>query len=285
MNYCVSCGQPLAENAAFCPNCGTKVEKDEATENTSIHKADEPVENETDAGEEVVEKIAGTFSNVKETVQKSPYFTYFVETIQRPTSSIGMTSPSHGWIQLILFAAMTALSIYEVIKHTIRIGLGFISYFGGEVNIPNDLRNEMISRIFVASFVVYLTFIVAIFILLRVIAQSKRSFNELVTEIGGLFTPNILLLFVAFLLTFLFASSFSIKLAVFLIVLSSLLCLMSYNFYLYSRVSIEGLDKLYVLLISNLFLLLLLFLLVYIQIEPVFTLVDQINSQRGGFRW
>ena len=73
--------------------------------------------------------------------------------------------------------------------------------------------------------------------------------------------------------------------AFFLIALSFLLCFMSYNFYLYSRASVEGLDKLYVLLISNLFVLLLLFLLVYIQIEPVITLIDQISNYGGGYGW
>ena len=238
--------------------------------------------------EEVAEKLTHTFSNAKETVQRSPYFNYFIETVKRPTSSIGSNSTSHGWIQLVVFAAMTALSVYAAVKSTIRLGfneMGITSYFGVELNIPNAIRNELISRMFVASLVVYLTFIVSVFVLLKVTARSKRSFNLLVTEIGGFFTPNIILLFVAFILASLFASPVSMGIAFFLIALSFLLCFMSYNFYLYSRASVEGLDKLYVLLISNLFVLLLLFLLVYIQIEPVITLIDQISNYGGGYGW
>ena len=288
MNYCTSCGSELVENAAFCPNCGAKVESLNVSDTLSVDNVDESLKDEPITSEEVAEKLTHTFSNAKETVQRSPYFNYFIETVKRPTSSISSTSTSHGWIQLVVFAAMTALSVYAAVKSTIRLGfneMGITSYFGVELNIPNAIRNELISRMFVASLVVYLTFIVSVFVLLKVTARSKRSFNLLVTEIGGFFTPNIILLFVAFILASLFASPVSMGIAFFLIALSFLLCFMSYNFYLYSRASVEGLDKLYVLLISNLFVLLLLFLLVYIQIEPVITLIDQISNYGGGYGW
>ena len=288
MNYCTSCGSELVENAAFCPNCGAKVESLNVSDTLSVDNVDESLKDEPITSEEVAEKLTHTFSNAKETVQRSPYFNYFIETVKRPTSSIGSNSTSHGWIQLVVFAAMTALSVYAAVKSTIRLGfneMGITSYFGVELNIPNAIRNELISRMFVASLVVYLTFIVSVFVLLKVTARSKRSFNLLVTEIGGFFTPNIILLFVAFILASLFASPVSMGIAFFLIALSFLLCFMSYNFYLYSRASVEGLDKLYVLLISNLFVLLLLFLLVYIQIEPVITLIDQISNYGGGYGW
>lgn len=288
MNYCMSCGNELQENAAFCPKCGTKVGSADVSDTQSVDHVDESTKNESVTGEEVAEKLNHTFSNAKETVQRSPYFNYFIETVKHPTSSIGSTSTSNGWIQLILFATMTALSSYAAVKSTIRLGfyeMGITSYFGGGINIPSVIRNELVSRMFVASLVFYLTFIVSVFVLLKVTARSNRSFNLLMTEIGGLFTPNILLLFVAFILTSLFASPVSIGISFFLMGLSFLLCFMSYNFYLYSRASIEGLDKLYVLLISNLFVLLLLSLLVYIQIEPVITLIDQIGNYGGGYGW
>src|SRR5699024_2422577 len=114
--------------------------------------------------------------------------------------SISPTSTSHGWIQLVVFAAMIAVRVYAAVKSTIRLGFNemvITSYFGVELNIPNAIRNELISRMFVASLVVYLTFIVSVFVLLKITTQSKRPFNLLVTKIGGFFTPNIILLFVA----------------------------------------------------------------------------------------
>src|SRR5699024_5094115 len=186
----------------------------------TVDPEDETMKNEPVTGEEVAEKLTHTFSNAKETVQRSPYFNYFIETVKRPTSSIGSTSTSNGWIQLILFATMTALSSYAAVKSTIRLGfyeMGISSYFGGGINIPSVIRNELVSRMFVASLVVYLTFIVSVFVLLKVTARSKRSFNLLVTEIGGFFTPNIILLFVAFILASLFASPVSMGIAFFLI--------------------------------------------------------------------
>lgn len=292
MNYCSSCGKPLKENAAFCHNCGAKVESvDSSNASSDASSADNVagnLKNDTLTSEEVAEKLTHTFSNTKDTIQKSSYFNYFAETIHRPTSSIGSTSTSDGWIHLILFAAITAFSIYELVKNSIKLGLSefeLTSYLGAGFEVPSAIRNELVSRMFIASLVVYLTFIVAIFILLKVIAKSKQTFSQVVTEFGGLYSPNIVLLLVALIFTSLFASSVSMVIALSLIILSLVLCFMSYNVYLNSRVNVDGLDKLYVLLISNLFVLLLLFLLVYIQIEPVLTLIDQISNYGGGYGW
>src|SRR5699024_9616837 len=136
MNYCTSCGSELLENAAFCPNCGAKVGSVNVSDTQSVDPVDENIKNEPVTGEEVAEKLTHTFSNAKETVQRSSYFNYFVETLKRPTSSIGSNSTSHGWIQLVVFAAMTALSVYAAVKSTIRLGLnemGITSYFGVEL--------------------------------------------------------------------------------------------------------------------------------------------------------
>src|SRR5699024_12524321 len=120
MNYCTSCGSELIENAAFCPNCGAKVERLNVSDTPSVDPVEETMKNEPVTGEEVAEKLTHTFSNAKETVQRSPYFNYFIETVKRPTSSIASNSTSHAWIQLVLFAAMTALSVYAAVKRTIR---------------------------------------------------------------------------------------------------------------------------------------------------------------------
>src|SRR5699024_11869056 len=98
MNYLTSCVIEFIENAAICPNCGAKVKRLNISDTTSVDKADESSKNEPISSEEVAEKLTHTFSNAKETVQRSPYFNYFIETVKRPTSSISSTSTSHGWI-------------------------------------------------------------------------------------------------------------------------------------------------------------------------------------------
>ena len=56
-----------------------------------------------------------------------------------------------------------------------------------------------------------------------------------------------------------------------------LLCFAAYNYFLYSRAEVKNLDKFYVLLISNALVLLVLALIVYSQVEPIITRLDQIG--------
>lgn len=290
MNYCISCGNELLENARFCAKCGTVVKDIEGSEVEVVaaNVTEQATETSSVTSDEMKEKLSNTFSNAKETVQQSQYFNYFTGTLKSPASAIGLKSNSYGWIQFLVLALATTLAIYGTLRGTLEHSLnqiGMSSSYAMNTSIYTAIRNELIPRLFIGGLIIYLTFVASAFVVLKVTAKSKQSFHHLLTEFGGLLTPNVILLLIPALLTFFFASEMSILLSVILILFTFLLCFAAYNFYLYSRASIQGLDKMYVLLISNFLVLLVLFIIVYIQFEPILNLMEQIDYIMSDFRW
>lgn len=287
MNFCTSCGNELTEQATFCSNCGTKVTDSEtATTTASVTKGE--TNHVSVTGDELKEKFSNTFSSAKTTVQNSQYFSYFTNTLKQPTSAIGSQSSAFGWINIVLLAAATTWAIYNILKGTIQVGMsemGISSFFGLENSVYGAMRNELIPRFFVASLVVTLTFVAAAFLILKFTAKTNKNFNHMLSEFGGLLTPNIVLVLAAALFTTLFASPTNLLLALGALFFSFLLCFAAYNFYLYDRASINGLDNMYVLLISNVVVLVVLSILLYIQLEPMITFIDQIDSLMNNFNW
>lgn len=286
MDYCKSCGNELIEDAAFCTKCGTKVEAEavETTAKESVNASTETAqpENSTANNEEVKEKLSSTVSGAKIVVQNSGYFNYLKETTKLPTTAIGSKETNNGWIQMGVFALVSTLGVYFVLRgalvSTMRTyGGGFESMFGMN-SFAISLLNDVIPNLFIASALLYLVFVGSAFITLKVTAKSNQSFTNLLTEIGGLFTPNILILSIVGIISLLLSSTITSAIGLLLISFSFLLCFAAYNFYLYSRVSVERLDKMYILLISNFLVLMLLTILAAVLLEPLILIIDQIDS-------
>lgn len=285
MNYCTSCGNELIKNARFCAKCGTEVKVVEGSEANSTEQSSVNPSVTTD---EVKEKLSSTLSNAKETVQQSQYVNYFTGTAKYPTSAIGSKSTSFGWIQFLVLAIATTLAIYGALKGALEVDFPNIGMSVKDImntSMYTAIRNELVPRIFLGSLIVYLTFVASAFVVLKITANSEQSFHHLLTEFGGLLTPNVILLAVAALLIFVFSSEINLFLSVVIIGFTFLLCFAAYNFYLYSRASIQGLDKMYVLLISNFLVLLVLVIIIYIQVEPVVTLINDIGDMFNNFGW
>lgn len=280
MNYCTTCGNEMPEKAVFCSGCGSKVDGEVQTAKSA------PI-----TSQDVKVKVASTLSYAKENIERSGYFNYFKATLLRPSSitakSEGMKY--NGWIHLAVLTLVTTFSFYMIIKGIInvainQIGFGIGSLFGVDNMLMREMRNAIVPRLIVAGFLVYLVIIATAFFSLKVMTKTKQTFNDTLNQFGGLLTPNIIILTLAGLLSFLFVSETVIAFSTMLIGFSLLLCLASYNFYLYKSAVIKGLDKLYVLLISNLILLLVVSIVVYIQVEPIITALENFNSF-SNFRW
>lgn len=285
MNYCSNCGNQLAETVTFCSKCGTKVTVGKSTNIDSVKSVST---NKSVNNDEVQEILSNTFSKARETVKNNQFFHYFVTTVKHPTSEISSGSQSFGWIQVILLATITTLSLYSIFKGAIKIELnelGLSSLLDINSSVMSSVRDELVPRVFLASLVVYLTFIASAFLVLKFTSKSEQTFSGMLTDFGGLFTPNIIILLVTSILTILFASPVNLAIAIGLVVLSFLLCFVAYNFYLFNHVSIDGLDKMYVLLVSNIIVLLILFALLYIQIEPMITVFNDIVNMINNFLW
>lgn len=273
MNYCTSCGNKLAEGTVFCPKCGTKL-GEVGTAPTN--------ERQTTSSEGMKEQLINTYENTRELVQQSKYPDYFISAVKRPASALEESTTSYGWIQAILFAVVSTLSMYGMITGMFKIAasdFSFMSFLGIGEGIFSLVRREVVPRLFMVSLVTFLTFVLSAFIVLKFAGKSKHSFGQLLTNFGGLLSPNIVAIFVASIVTLLFATEFTVGLSAMILVFSFILCFAAYNYYLYSRISVEKIDRMYVLLLSNILLLILLFILIFIQVEPIITLLDRM----GGF--
>lgn len=270
MKYCTSCGSELIADAKFCTSCGEPVKRLEgaSAQNSST----------TASAEETKEKVVAAVSNVKTTVQKSGYFNYFQETAKRPSSGV-IAEGYNGWIHLTVLSFVTAFAFYGIVKGSINVmrGSSGLFYFGAGLvnNYAGDYISEIMSsvllRVFIASLIIYLIFIVATFAMLKITSKNQPlTFTSVVNRFSGLLTPNIILLLGATVFTLLFASEITLTLLSMLLFFSIILCFLAYNYFIYTQTTFERLDRLYVLLVSNVTILLVLALLVVIQLYPIF---------------
>lgn len=287
MKFCKACGNELKNYVSFCSNCGTKV-KDSEPAGTTDAVENEESSHSAVTGNELKENFSSTLSNAKKTVQQSQYFNYFTATLKRPSSAIEFKSSAFGWINILLLAATTTWASYNILIGFIKgvlTEVGGFPFFAQENSIFGALRNEIIPRFFLVNLVIILTFMVCAFLILKYTSKSDKRFNQLLSELGGLLTPNIAFSLVIALFTTLFSSPTNILLAMGALFFSFMYYYVVYNYYLYSRASIKGLDIVYVLSISNLIVIVVFFIIGYLQLEPMFAFFEQIDEMLYQFNW
>lgn len=277
MKYCTSCGKEQQEQAVFCSACGFK--SGEALQSSKA------IAINTD---EVKEKMASTIVLAKENLQKSGYVNYVKSTLIRPSSVRISDGGKNGWIHLLVLTVATTFALYMIIRSAItfafnQVGLG--AMFGLNDAIIKEVRNAIIPRLTVVSFSIYVVLIATAFLSLKIMTKNKQTFNQTLSQFGGLLTPNIIIALTVGILSWLVVSEDMIKVSTVLLAFTLLLCLASYNFYLYKNAAIDGLDKFYVLLISNVVLLLIVGVLLYIQVEPILDTIENLNSYSNYFNW
>jgi len=278
MDYCKSCGNELIVDAVFCTKCGTKVEGKSVKDSTETVQTDDSAVN----NDEIKEKLSSTFSNAKTAVESNGYFNYIKETAKLPTAAIDSNKTNNGWIQMAIFALTATFGLYAVLRSALlstmrSFGGGVESLFGVD-NFAVGLLNDIVPNLFIGSVLLYLIFVGSAFVTLKVTTKTEKSFTTLLTEFGGLFTPNILIFGAVGIISLLLSSAVTSVLGLVLISFSFLLCFAAYNFYLYNRANVERLDKMYVLLISNLSVLILIVILITILLEPLLTVIMQLEN-------
>lgn len=288
MSKCISCDKELSPEALFCTHCGAKqdVTEEPNVEVTSTTEATEPVpasEGTTKTGidgNEVKEKVTQTLSSAKEKLEKSGYFNYTKETAISPSGAIVEKGSIYGWIHVVVLSVLTTLSIYLVVRGFINMAfnqIGVGSLFGVNDTVISEVRAIIVPRTLIASLIFYSVFAGTAYLSLKITAKNTDPFNDFLTHFTSLLTPNLVLLAVASLVALLFSTQGMLTFAMVLIGFAMLLCFAAYNYFLYSRAEVKNLDKFYVLLISNALVLLVLALIVYSQVEPIITRLDQIG--------
>lgn len=287
MNHCLNCGNELTGKEKFCSKCGAKVNDSESKETTATF-ADEDSNHSDATGNELKEKFSSTLSSARTSVQQSGYFNYLTATLKKPTTAKGTQSSLYGWLNILLLAVTTTWTNFNILKGTIQLamsGFGISSFFGMEDRLFGALSNELIPRLFIFNFLGTLVFAVCAILILKFIAKTDMPFNQMLSEFGGFLTPNIALTLVAALLTTLIATDTTLLIALSALVFSTIMCFAAYNFYLYDRLTISGLDNLYVLFISNFIIIVVISFVMYSQLEPVMEWAEQMDSVINQFNW
>lgn len=277
MQYCISCGKPLKENAVFCANCGTKVEAlDTSTASNGGQKAD----HHSNSSEEVTEKISNSFSNAKESIQKSSYYNYFKMTAKNPSEST-ITEGNNGWIQLLVMVLFSAAAFAAIVQGIINIGLRALdlSFFSSFANdVTGQIIWSIIPRVLIASAAIYLIFILVAFGAVKLTNKTAdATFTNVLNEFSSLFTPNIILLVIATLLALIIPTFFTVGLAIVLAIVAVGLSFLAFNYFVYHKANTQKIDKLYVLFIANITLIIILSILFIVQVIPIFEMIDDIS--------
>lgn len=270
MNFCESCGSELKPDAKFCSDCGENV----------IEKIITP--------EKIVETTAGpkekTDFDVKEQLeklQKIDYFKFLKETAINPSIATEKTG-YNGWIQLFVLAALTTFAFNSIISGAYRMVSremgGLMSLISNQTSsIMSGIKGELLPRLFIVSLVVYGVFFISAFLIKKFTTKSEtESINEVVNQYSTLFTPNLIILVLASLFGFM-GSEQTMIISMVLILLTFILNFSALTYYIYNNINVVGIDKIYTIVISNLLVITVLGVLLYLQLEPIIQLIDTLS--------
>lgn len=279
MKYCTNCGSEFRDEATFCSHCGAKKETDVQSAPAS----------EVNAAY-VKEKLTKTFSQTKNSIQKSGYFNYLKATAKNPSALMngGLSNNEYGWIQFAALTAVTAMALYFGIIGTAKIafseiGMGLFSSIGN--SLITEAIQSVIPRLVIMGLTFYAIFAGSAFVILKFLTRGTGSFSTMLNQFGGLLTPNILLLLFSAILSMLIPTENTLVLSFLLIGFALLLCFIAFNYFLYSMSIQNKIDTFYVLLISNIVLFVVIALVVYLQIEPLISAIEEISNMPYGYGW
>lgn len=269
MKYCKNCGNELVEEASFCTKCGSKF--DETTRASPVQTIDTEV---------VKERIEKSFSQAKGSIKASGYVHYFKKTAKYPTESIDSQESNNGWIHFGVLSLVTVLAIYFIISGTITVamnqtGLAFLSALkSGMMSQVTKLLPNML----LMSVTTYAVFIFSAYMMLKFLVKKDITLSHTLTEFGGLLTPNIILLSVTAILTFLIKSESTLSIGLSVLVFTFLLMFIALNYYIFKKSISKTANTFYTLLISNILVFLLFSVIIYIQIEPMITAINNLET-------
>ena len=269
MKFCISCGSELQENVEFCTNCGANVNQMSASQGS---------------GSDTQQPSPGAqntqFDDTLNKIKNLNYFNFVKETAVNPTATTD-ESGYNGWIQLGLIALFTALTIYNILNGLLKSFLGPIGglfgSFSQEVSAIKSVVNSISIRLFFLTLITFALFVFgAYFIKKYAYKNSNIGVTTFVNKFSGLLTPNLILVAAATVLG-LMATEFTIQVALMLVMLSFLLMIISYTYYMYNNIKIGGIDHFNVVIIGNVAVIAVVAIVVYTQIEPLLTIFNEIS--------
>ena len=273
MKFCISCGSELQENVEFCTNCGANVNQMSASQGSdSDTQQPNPGAQNTQ------------FNDTLKKVTNLNYFNFVKETAVNPTATTD-ESGYNGWIQLGLLTLFTTLTFVNIMNGLVK---AFTSNRGGDDVIERfvtgiaqtagrSVVGNLAPRLFFIMLIIYATFIFGAFFIQKYADKNSTiGVTPFVNKFSGLLTPNLILVAAATVLG-LMATEFTIQVALMLVMLSFLLMVIAYTYYMYNNIKIGGIDHFNVVIIGNVAVIAVVAIVVYTQIEPLLTILNEIS--------
>lgn len=273
MKFCISCGSKLQENVAFCTNCGAKVNEMSASQgfDSGTQQANQGAQNTQ-------------FDDTLNKIKNLNYFNFIKETAVNPTATTD-ESGYNGWIQLGLLTLFTTLTFVNIMNGLVKAftsNLGGLGGFEGFVTgiaqtAGKSVVGSIAPRLFFIILIIYATFILGAFFIQKYADKNSTiGVTPFVNKFSGLLTPNLILVVAATVLG-LMATEFTIQVALMLVLLSFLLMVIAYTYYMYNNIKIGGIDHFNVVIIGNVAVIAVVAIVVYTQIEPLLTILNEIS--------
>ena len=270
MKFCISCGSELQENVEFCTNCGANVNETSASQgsDSGTQQANQGAQNTQ-------------FDDTLNKIKNLNYFNFVKETAVNPTATTD-ESGYNGWIQLGLLTLFTTLTFVNIMNGLVKAVTSNLDGFGGFVSgiaqtAGRSVVGNLAPRLFFIILIVYATFVFGAFFIQKYAHKNSNiGVTTFVNKFSGLLTPNLILVAAATVLG-LMATEFTIQVALMLVMLSFLLMIISYTYYMYNNIKIGGIDHFNVVIIGNVAVIAVVAIVVYTQIEPLLTILNEIS--------
>ena len=221
------------------------------------------------------------FDDTLNKIKNLNYFNFVKETAVNPTATTD-ESGYNGWIQLGLLTLFTTLTFVNIMNGLVKAVTSNLDGFGGFVSgiaqtAGRSVVGNLAPRLFFIMLIIYATFIFGAFFIQKYAHKNSNiGVTTFVNKFSGLLTPNLILVAAATVLG-LMATEFTIQVALMFVLLSFLLMVIAYTYYMYNNIKIGGIDHFNVVIIGNVAVIAVVAIVVYTQIEPLLTILNEIS--------
>lgn len=278
MKFCSNCGEKLTEGAMFCSNCGTAVNGNQLKEVNQENK-------QYDAGQSHVNQpkvdVKDTFHDVKDAIQTNGYFNFIKKSLTNPSTIQTFDNSYYGWIHFGFLAILFTISLYFLLRGMILWSMTD-SYmmrqeFGAADMGLRIIQEVLLPRLSIVSFITFLTYPLAAFITLKFFTNIKQSFNQLLNQMAGLFTVNIVILLLSVFISLIFKTPGTLTFSMILILLVVPLTIIAYNYYIFNNIHESKIDNYYIILTGNLLLIFFSFIIGFLHMDAVTSFIQEIE--------
>ncbi|SPS07559.1 zinc-ribbon domain-containing protein [Latilactobacillus sakei] len=205
---CPNCGSQLKTGAKFCPSCGKAVAVTTPTSAPTSPVKPTPVS----PVQPMAKQNAGTTVSIDTQDLKNQaknYWSYFVEGLKAPSTTLTQSNNWFGYIQFIILNVLIAFiptHYFALAMNTLEMAKKSL-YGGDEVaTVVGEMAKrigvgssvpEFFFRMFIYSLIFSVIYVLVGFLIVRGIMKNEVSLGQYTTRFGGLLSIEIAILLLA----------------------------------------------------------------------------------------